>query len=221
MTLTNEILLEIRDLLRENLEARKVLAEKRDRNAKRMREKRGLCADVRAQDQKMCANVRAQCAHNANKEVPLEKGRKNLPPLNPLLERTLKDTPPESTTTTTDGSRAREGDSGEGARVAVTPPVAIAHEIPTLEDVLQFVKKRKLEHPEYAHKWYDEMTNVYFWMDPKTGGSIHHWRVFFMACYRREYSEAAKKIVEVHHIQERAKPLNYRASRKEDITNAF
>ena len=98
------------------------------------------------------------------------------------------------------------------------PPVIDVHTPPSLELLLAWAKLRGYQDESWTRKWFDDMSNEYFWCYPKSGDPLRHWPAYFIACYRHQHKKSASKS---HHIRVVRHADNWRGMRKEDIDHVL
>ena len=68
------------------------------------------------------------------------------------------------------------------AREVAMVAVLDVHTPPTLELALAFAHVRvKCDDDDYVRAWYQEMSEVYMWVNPKTGLPLRHWPAYLRA----------------------------------------
>lgn len=92
------------------------------------------------------------------------------------------------------------------------------HTPPTLELALAFAHVRvKCDDDDYVRAWYQEMSEVYMWVNPKTGLPLRHWPAYLRASIinHRKPSEHKRR----NHFGKR--PVNWLAPTEgEDYANS-
>ena len=150
-----------------------------------------------------------------NDEVKENKGKKEISPHTPYIEKR------ETKETSSSSSSSRAGAREENQPVIVMPPVINPKEQPSLEVVLFWAKGRGYTDEAWSRKWYDKQINENFWCDKETGDPIKHWPSLFIKNYLYDHEPGDHRSNRGRkpswHIQVRHHADNWRGTDPRDI----